>query len=123
MMWGIWGAPANPLHPIALLGALAVFVSSIVLLSTNRRGAAVVSLIATIPLWVFYAPASVSSILEVFSGSGGIYLIPFLPPMLLLVFTAFAALAVWRHNHPLQRTGAAGRGFEVQEIPGRGPGH
>jgi hypothetical protein len=124
MMWGIWGAPSNPLHPIALLGALAVFVGSIVLLSTHGRKAAVVSLIATIPMWIFYAPALVSSILDVFSGGlGGVYFIPFLPPILLIVFTAFAALAIWRHNHPLQWTGAAGRGFEVQEVSGRGPGH
>ena len=35
-----------------------------------------------------------------------------------------AALAALRRptNHPLQGTGAAQRGFEVQEVPGRGPG-
>src|SRR5438874_8734045 len=116
MMWGVWGAPSNPLHPTALLGALALFVSSIVLLSTSGRKSAVVSLIVTIPLWIFYAPACVSSILELLGGSGGFSIIPFLPPMLLLVFTAFAALT-WRHNHPLQWTGAARRGLEVQEVP------
>ena len=33
------------------------------------------------------------------------------------------ALAVWAAaNHPLQRTGAARRGFEVVDVPERGPG-
>jgi len=53
VMWGVWGAPPNPLHPVALLGALTLFVSSIVLLSTGRRKAVVVALIGVIPLWVF----------------------------------------------------------------------
>src|SRR4051794_21662681 len=76
MMWGVWGAPSNPLHLIALLGALGLLVGSIVLLSTNGRTAAVVSLVITIPLWVFYAPACVSSILELLRGVNGFSFIP-----------------------------------------------
>ena len=123
VMWGVWGAPPNPLHPIALLGALALLVTSIVLLSTSGRKAAVVALLSTIPVWIFYAPACASSIFEVLNGSSRFTLVPFLPPILLLGATGFAALAIWRHNPSLQWTGAAARGFEVQEVPGRGPGH
>ena len=44
-----------------------------------------------------------------------------------IVAAAMAAGAFWwawrRHNHPLQWTGAAPRGFEVANVPERGPGH
>src|ERR1043165_1577803 len=98
MMWGVWGAPSNPLHPIALLGALALLVTSIVLLSTSGRKAAVVALISTVPLWIFYAPACASGVFEVLNGSSGFALLPFVPPILLLGSTVFATLAIWRHN-------------------------
>lgn len=98
MMWGVWGAPSNPLHLIALLGALALFISSNVLLSTAAVRAPVVSFVVTIPLWVFYAPACASSLPELLDGSGGLSLIPFLPPMLLPGSTAAAALAVRRQR-------------------------
>src|SRR4051794_21779101 len=102
VMWGVWGAPPNPLHRIALLGALALFVSSIVLLVISGRKGAAVSLLATIPLCIFYAQATVSSISDVLRKSSNFAVIPFLPPMLLVAATTLAALTVWRHRHRLQ---------------------
>ena len=71
------------------------------------------SLIAEIAMWIFYAPAFVSTVFEVLSGSSGFDLLSLLPVILLIISTVFAALAIWRPNHQ-----AAGRGFQVNEVPG-----
>ena len=115
MMWGIWGAPPNPLHTVALLGSAGLFVASVVLVATRRRWTAVACLAADIPLWVFYAPATVSS-LSVFHGSPDLlHLFIFGPPLLLLACTALAAYGSWRPDPPPGP--AADRGFEVRPGP------
>jgi hypothetical protein len=103
-MWGLYGAPPNPLHPIALLGTLVLFVASIALISTGGRKAAIVCLIATVPLWIFYGPATVMSILDIFYGNGVFDLISFVPQTVLAAFTAVAAVTTWRHNQSLKET-------------------
>lgn len=91
IMWQVWGAPANPLHPFALLGAFGLFLASLGVLFDRGRTAFLALLISVVPLWIFYAPASVS-----YMADGGLIsnAAAFVPPALLLGATVLAAVGV-----------------------------
>ena len=97
-MWAFWGAPTSPLHPIAMLGAAGMLVSCIALLKTGSRAAVIGILATTVPLWIFYGPATVITISEVIGGSDEFDAITFIPPVLLLCTTVLASVAV-RRSH------------------------
>lgn len=82
-----------------------LFISSIGLIATGGRTSVIVCMVATLPLWVFYGPATFASIHHVSSGSGPFEVLPFLPPFLLIAFTGLAAVAILVHNQRLQLTG------------------
>jgi hypothetical protein len=96
-MMGVWGAPASPLHPIALLGALFLLVGGGTLTVTGSRGNTVMCLVATVPVWVFYGPAAFVTCRDFFRDGEFVGVLPLLP---LLLLTLCTTLAIWFVGEP-----------------------
>ena len=69
-------------------------------LSSKGRGPVVVLLVTTIPLWIFYGPATIVSLIDVFRGQpmSAFDALLFVPPILLSLTTALAVLTLSRHR-------------------------
>jgi hypothetical protein len=106
--WQIWelaapafyGAPTIPWLPLAVLGTVFLLISCIALLCVGSRATVIGVLVATVPLWIFYRPATVATVSAIMGKQSEFDVMAFVPPELLLCTTALAIAAVRRTGRP-----------------------
>ncbi len=97
MMWSIWGAPISSFHYVALLGGIGLVAAAYVALF-KLHVAAMMALASALGLWAFYIPAIYFSLQQVLKYGVKWQILPFVPPALLLLCTAYATAALF--NRP-----------------------